>query len=191
MILYIIVILVANVALTVLGTLVVEDFHWWQVALRTVTATVGVIALDGLTAWLVRLLPERYFSAPRQFGAGKREIRFYRHIGIRAWKEKVPELGLFTKFSKSRVEKPTDADYLGRFILECNYGVIIHLVNAVVGFALCAIPFFYPVWLIALPVALINAILSLLPMFILRYNLPKLAFLHGRALKKAERAENS
>lgn len=190
MILYVGIIVVANVVLAVLGTLVTE-LPWWNVTLRVVLATVGVIALDGLTAWLVRLLPERYFSVPRQFGAGRREIRFYRRIGIRTWKEKVPELGLFTKFSKSRVERPTDADYLARFILESNYGVMIHLVNAVVGFALCAVPVLYPVWLIALPVAVVNAVLSLLPMFILRYNLPKLAYLHVRSAKKAERVEIS
>ena len=186
MTLYLIVIGMANAAMAVVGILCTE-YAWWQVVAAVVGATVGVIALDGLTAWLIRLLPERWFSAPRQFGAARWEKQLYRCIGIRRWRNHVPELGCFTKFSKSRLERPTNADYLARYMLECNYGVVIHLVNALVGVAVLFLQPLRPLWLFAVPVTVINAVLSLLPTFILRYNLPSVCYLHRRAVKAAEK----
>ena len=174
---YLIVIGAADVLLSVLGILY-TDYAWWQSVLGVVLATVGVIALDGLTAWLIRLLPERWFDVSHRMGAGRREVRFYRTIGIRRWKEKIPELGCFTNFSKSRVEQPTDASYLCRYIMECHYGVVIPVCQPL-----------RPLWLFALPVTVINAVLSLLPLFVLRYNLPKLLYLYERALRKSSNKE--
>ena len=185
---YLIVIGAADVLLSVLGILY-TDYAWWQSVLGVVLATVGVIALDGLTAWLIRLLPERWFDVSHRMGAGRREVRFYRTIGIRRWKEKIPELGCFTNFSKSRVEQPTDASYLCRYIMECHYGVVIHLCNALVGALIPVCQPLRPLWLFALPVTVINAVLSLLPLFVLRYNLPKLLYLYERALRKSSNKE--
>ena len=70
-----------------------------------------------------------------------------------------------------------DAAYLGRFILECNYGVFIHLQNALCG----------PLLLLFLPpsyawfIAAVNFVLSLLPVFVLRYNLSTLQYLYKKA----------
>ena len=182
---YVAVIAASNLILSVLGILLTE-YPWWQVVLTFLASTVAVIALDGLTAWLIRLLPERWFSAPRHLGGTRREIRLYRGLGIRKWKEKIPELGCFTSFSKSRVERPSDGAYLARYIMECNYGVVIHLVNAAVGFVLLALCPLRPIWLFSLPVALINGLLSLLPVLVLRYNLPKLCYLYERTRRKTD-----
>ena len=188
--LYLIVIGLANAAMVAVGLLCTE-YAWWQVVASVVGATVGVIALDGLVAWLIRLLPERWFAAPRSLGAKRWEMRLYRALGIRRWKERVPELGCFTKFSKSRLERPTDADYLARYILECNYGVVIHLANALVGVAVLLLQPLRPLWLFAWPVTVINAILSLLPTFILRYNLPSVSYWHRRALRASQADRDS
>ena len=188
MIWYVAVIAASNLLLSALG-IVCTQYPWWWVVLTLVASTVAVIALDGLTAFLVRRFPERWFSLPRCFGGHRWECRLYRRLGIRKWKEQIPELGCFTSFSKSRVERPSDGEYLARYIMECNYGVAIHGVNAAVGFLLLALCPLRPMWLFALPVALINGSLSLLPLFVLRYNLPKLQYLHERTQRKAEKTQ--
>lgn len=149
--------------------------------LAVVINTVAVIALDGLEAWLIRRLPERWFSADNpKFDVTERECGLYRKLGVRKWRDKVPELGGFTHFSKSKVADPSDNNYLGRFVLEANYGVIIHLVNALSGFLIIFIcPLKYALCF-GVPIGAVNLVLSLMPVIVLRYNVPKLKALMRR-----------
>ena len=153
-----------------------------SLALSTLLGTVSVIAWDGIVALLIRRLPlpKRWFSpACTLFYAGKRERAFYRRIGINAWKHHVPELGCFTGFSKSELASPDDPAYLARFLIESNYGVAIHLANAALGFLIILLP-----WCaspaVAIPIALVNMVLSLLPVAILRFNSVPLYHLYLR-----------
>ena len=153
-------------------------------ALSTLLGTISVIAWDGVVAFLIRRLPERWFSADQTaFRVGKREKLFYRRIRINQWKCCVPELGCFTGFSKSTFTDPRDSAYLSRFLLESNYGVAIHLANALLGFLIVLLP-----WCsdpaIAYPIALVNMILSLLPVAVLRFNTVPLRNIYLRSLKK-------
>lgn len=155
------------------------------VAISTTLGTVSVIAWDGLQAFLIRrLLPERMFSpgAP-SFSVSKRERAFYRKLHVNEWKDLIPELGGFTNFHKSKFSSPSDAGYLGRFLLESNYGVAIHLANAVLGFLILLLPWCSEL-AIGLPIALVNLMLSLLPVVILRFNTAPLRSLYLRSIKK-------
>ena len=150
----------------------------WRIALYAVGGTAAVIALDGLGAFIIRRLPARYFDAEHcQMTIGKAERRLYKKMGIKKWKDRIPELGQFTGFHKNKLADKGDAAYLGRFILECNYGVFIHLQNALCG----------PLLLLFLPpsyawfIAAVNFVLSLLPVFVLRYNLSTLQYLYKKA----------
>ena len=99
----------------------------------------------------------------------KKETIIYEKLFIKAWKDKILELGMFTSFSKKKVEDPQSREYIERFILECNYGVVIHLADAIFGFLLllCYMPFSYPmVMSIGMPICIINAILNILPLMI-------------------------
>ncbi len=141
---------------------------------------IAVILIDGLGAFLIRCLPERFFRAEgRFFAVTRRECRLWRLLGVRIWCDKIPELGGFTGFHKDRVREPRSSTYLARFLLESNYGVTIHLTNALTGFLLLAI---YPhiTLSVALPVATVNFLLSLLPLGALRYNTPRLLSLYRR-----------
>lgn len=182
---YLIVILTADV-LILLGNALLSDAGWGASALWTAAYTVGVIAIDGLLAWIIRWfpLPKAWFAPEaRLFHTPGWERRLYRRLGLRKWKHLVPELGGFTDFHKDKLRSTSDADYLCRFVTENNYGTVIHLSNAVGGFALLAIPIASRIG-IALPVALINMVLSILPYMILRYNTPPLYRLYRAALKK-------
>ncbi|MBR5280779.1 MAG: hypothetical protein IKU26_07440 [Clostridia bacterium] len=184
MFLYIGIILLGNILIVLGNLLCVGSFSGWLYACGcSVMATILVIAVDGLTAFLVRRLPEKWFQpGGRLYAVSQGERKFYRCLGVKCWKDKVPELGVFTGFHKSHLTAPKDADYLGRFLLESNYGVVIHWVNALFGFLILAIPGLGGISY-TLPVALVNFALSLMPAMILRYNTPGLFRLYQRAKK--------
>ena len=183
MILYLIIIGLSASVITLASYLSQVPAAAWGIlptALLVLAEVIAVILLDGLGAFLIRRLPEGYFRAGRRcFSVTRGECRLWRALGVRLWCNKIPELGGFTGFHKDRVREPRSSAYLERFLLESNYGVTIHLVNALSGFLLLAI--FPAVTLpIALPVAIINLILSLMPFGALRYNTPKLLALYRR-----------
>ncbi len=176
---YAIIILSSMAVISLVNCLTVANnygYEIWQIILWTCVSTAAVIALDGLAAAIVRrLLPEKWFKGLFEwFKATKRECAFYEKIGIKKWKDKVLELGCFTSFSKSKVDSPTDNDYLLRYITEANYGVICHAAGFILGIgAVFCCPM--NLWLtIGVPVVFVSTVLSSLPIFILRYNLVKL-----------------
>ena len=180
--LYVVVILLANLLIILGNLLCTGDWGaWLYVCGCSVMATLCVIAVDGLTAFLIRRLPGKWFRPGLAlYEVSSKERKFYRFLGVKSWKDKVPELGLFTGFHKSHLAAPKDATYLGRFLLESNYGVVIHWINALFGFLILAIPGLGGISC-TLPVALVNFVLSLMPAMILRYNTPGLLRLYRRA----------
>ncbi len=175
--LYIILISIANVLIILTNFFFMGNILTF--AFQSVFATAFVIMLDGLGAYLVRRLPEKIFSPEKDiFPVTKRERELYKFLCIRSWKTKVPELGGFTGFHKDKIESKTDKEYLYRFLLEINYGEVIHLQNAIFGFLTMLLPF--PIS-VTLPVAIVNFILSLMPLAVLRYNQPVLKALYIKA----------
>ena len=184
---YIIVISLATLVIAAINFLASGDLtalNFFSLLLRTLIGTVSVIAIDGLFAFLIRrCLPSSLFSADRKlFTVSKKEFDLYRKLKIKKWKDLVPELGLFTGLSKSEIADRNDGEYLGKFLLEANFGVIIHLENALFGFLIAFIP---PcsspsIWI---PVAAVNFVLSILPVFVLRFTSHTLKKLYIRSKK--------
>lgn len=171
-----VIIIVGNVLVTGAATLP----ELLRIAAASLGGTIAVIAIDGVTAFLIRRLPEGWFSADRKmFFVREGERRLYARLGVKKWKSKVPELGGFSGFHKDKLQSPSDAAYLARFLLESNYGVVIHLANAVCGFGIAFLPFCRQpsIWI---PIFAVNFVLSLLPVAILRYNTPVLRRLYVR-----------
>lgn len=144
--------------------------------------SIAVFLIDALSALIIRRLTPKvlYLPSVKLFSVKKKERNFYRSIKIKRWKFLVPELGGFTSFHKSELKSTGDPEYLERFIVESNYGVVIHLANGLLGFLIALIPFCSSptVWI---PIAAVNLILSLLPVFILRYTLYTLQNLYARS----------
>lgn len=196
MILYLLIITFSATAITLICCLLHTPVAAWGIlpaALIVWGEVVAVIVIDGLGACIIRHLPEKYFEAERKcFTVTQAECRLWRALGVRIWRDKIPELGGFSGFHKDRVREPKNASYLARFLLETNYGTAIHLVNALTGFLLLAV---YPhiTLSVALPVAVVNLLLSLMPFGVLRYNTPKLLALYRRVkardIKKAPLAQ--
>lgn len=175
--------------LIALGCFLVEGIYtlsaFLMLLLSTAFEIAAVIVIDGIFAFLVRRLPEKWFAPlGRAFAVGEGEARFYRRIRLAVWKKYVPELGCFTGFHKDHIRDPRSAAYMERFLLESNYGVVGHAVGAVGGFLLLLLPrrrigFF---------VALVNFVLNLLPTFILRANTPALRRVYQRLRAREEKA---
>jgi len=157
---------------------------------NTIAVSIGVIAtvaIDGLSALAIRrLFPKAWFAPDaKAFHVSKKEHLFYNKFAIKRWKDKVPQLGLFTGFDKGKVESISQSDYLERFLLEANFGVAIHLANGLLGFLIlfippCASP---AIWV---PIFVVNLILSLMPVAILRYNTYILHRLYARSRLRNE-----
>jgi hypothetical protein len=168
--------------------LISTSFHYefYNIILWVTVATICAFIIDGIGATIVRkLLPERWFSVDKKgFCASKKESKFYEKLGIKKWKDKVLELGVFTNFSKSKIQNPNDIQYINRYIVEANFGVVCHIVGVILGLSTI---FCCPkdLWLsVGLPVTVVNTVLNGLPILILRYNLPKLHTLYKYNLKK-------
>lgn len=166
----------------------VNNFEIWYIIVAVVVCTAVVIAIDGLTATIVRLSPKKWFNPfHKRFKVFKWEKSFYQHIGIKKWKDLVPEIGHFTGFRKNEIKDPTNNEYIYRFLLEICYGRVGHFTSFFTGFL---IMFIYPLKYFvnfALPVAIVNIIMNAMSWMILRYNTPKLMALYSFNLKKEQR----
>ena len=156
------------------------------ICLLVVIVTLAQIVIDVILATIFRWCIPKKFVLPTKkfFCATKKEARFYELIGIKKWKDKTLDLGNFTGFSKSKLGNVNDVKYVERFIVEANYGVLVHLACIIIGFVvifICPLPYR---WTIGLPVWLINLLLNGMSTFILRYNLPKLHVLYNYNLKR-------
>ena len=192
MLLYLIVILV-SMAVVVIGhglfmaPVFSQPMELLLVLLYLIIGTVAVIAIDGVFALFIRrLTPEKwYLPGKKLFVVSKKETKFYKFLKIKSWKDKVPELGMFTGLSKSELGDTNDIKYLRQFLIEINYGTIIHLVNALTGFLVILIPM--PLFVSAgiwVPIFVVNFVLSIMPVFILRYTSYTLYRIYQSKLKK-------
>ena len=171
----------------------------WVYILFTIGFTVMAVVIDGIVAFAIRKMPEKWFEKNRGiFKTGERELAFYEFLRVKKWKDYVPELGCFTGFHKNKLANPFDNKYIWRFIIESRYGVAIHFYSVPTSFLLLLLDWrMYSgesnIWLtIGLPVAIVNAILIVLPAFILKYNLPRLLRIYDKnAAAEAKKNQNN
>lgn len=148
---------------------------WYYVIIAVIFCAALQFVLDISIALLVRLSPDRWYGIDNPcFKVSERAKKIYKVLKVRHWKDKVWELGGLGGFSKKRLKEPNNPDYVKKFIIECNKGVVTHRLSYPIGFlAMLMLPGI-PSLTIALPVAIINLFLNVLPTIVLRYNTPKL-----------------
>lgn len=168
-------------------------FHtaqWYYIIISVVWCTVLCFATDGLIALAINKLPDRWFGVDnRAYNVTKAETRLYRRLGVRRWKDKVWELGGLGGFSKKKLIEPENPEYIERFIIECNKGVLTHRLSYPVGFIYMLTLLGICSFTVALPVALVNLFLNILPTIVLRYNTPMLKSILRRLNRNNLRAE--
>lgn len=181
MILFPVMILIAWVIIIGLNLLVNPAIEVWYLIVAVVVSTIAVIAIDAITATIVRLLPQKWFNPfYKRFKVFKWEKNFYHKLGIKKWKDLVPEIGHFTGFRKNKVKEPDNNEYIYRYLMEACYGRVGHYASFYTGFLII---FLFPLkyWnCIGLPVAIVNVIMNSMSWVILRYNTPKLMAVYRR-----------
>ncbi|MEE1047734.1 MAG: hypothetical protein U0M60_09950, partial [Clostridia bacterium] len=148
---------------------------WFNVIIAVVLCTAAQFALDGLIAIIINKTPDKFFAVNNPlYSVSETEKNLYKKLKVRNWKDKVWELGGLGGFSKKNLANPNSPEYIEKFIIECNKGVLTHRLSYLIGFLpmlfipnVCALT-------IALPVAMVNLFLNILPTLALRYNTPKL-----------------
>ncbi len=191
MIFFLILILIAWVVIIGLNLLInvpIYNFESWFVIVAVVVSTIVIIAIDGLTATIVRLMPKKWFSPFKKgYKVFKFENKLYLKLGVKKWKDLVPEIGHFTKFRKNKIEDPTNNEYIERYMLEVYYGRVGHFASMFTGFLVI---FLYPLnyWAcFGFPVALVNVFMNSLSYIILRYNSPKLMAIYNHNKKMEQK----
>ena len=155
------------------------------VIIAVVWCTALQFALDGIIAILINKMPNKWFGADNPlYKVSEAEKKLYKRLKVRLWKDKVWELGGLGGFSKKKLKNPDDPEYIEKFIIECNKGMVTHRLAYPIGFLamltfpnICALT-------IALPIAIVNLFLNILPTLALRYNTPMLASLLKRLKRK-------
>ena len=187
---YLFTILGAGLIIALLNFLADGIFTFLALGQNLLTVALGIIVvflIDAFFAFVTRRLPEKWFAPEaRLFNVSKREADIYRRSKINVWKKFVPEWGCFTGFHKDKMREPSDSAYIGRFLLESNYGVLGHVLGAVFGFLIMLLPFLRPIS-VALPIAAVNFVLSILPTIILRFNTPALRRIYRRNTEREKR----
>ena len=160
---------------------------WYFVTVAVIWCTALQFALDGAIAIVINKMPDHWFGVNnRLYRVSQKERELYKKLKVRLWKDKVWELGGIGGFSKKNLKDPSDPKYIEKFIIECNKGVLTHRLSYPIGFlamltlsGICSLT-------IALPVAIVNLYLNILPTLALRYNTPKLKAMLDRLNRKRE-----
>ena len=77
---------------------------WWSIAIL-VGCVVVEFALDGLFAYIIHQLPDKWFKPNKKiYKVGKKERKFYDSLKIKKWKDKVWELGGLGGFRKNKID---------------------------------------------------------------------------------------
>ena len=140
------------------------------------------LAIDSLVAFIVHKLPHKCVNPYlKLYKVHRWERKFYERIGIKKWKELVPDSGeKLCGFGKKQIKDPGDKAYVYKFMEETCYAELMHNICVVCSFLILLIPNGGLVLSLALPIAFINAFTQLLPVFIQRYVRPKLLVLYKR-----------
>ena len=164
---------------------------WYYVIIAVIWCTALQFALDGTIDIIIKKMPDRWFGVDnRHYNVSEFEKSLYKKLRVRLWKDKVWELGGIGGFSKKTLKEPSNPAYIEKFIIECNKGVLTHRLSYPAGFAVMLTLGGASVFTVALPVAIVNLFLNILPTLALRYNTPKLKSLLKRLNRKKESQKN-
>ena len=160
------------------------------IIIEVVMCTALQFALDGTVAVVINKMPDRLFAVSNpMYNVTEREERLYKALKVNAWKDAVWELGGLGGFSKKSLAEPYSPEYIEKFIIECNKGVLTHRFSYPIGFLAMTVTPGVCALSIALPVAMVNLFLNILPTLVLRYNTPRLKRLLERMERKAKKVQ--
>lgn len=158
---------------------------WYYIIIAVIWCTALQFALDGLIAIAINKMPDRWFGVSnRLYHVTQKEKALYKKLKVRFWKDKIWELGGLGGFSKKELKEPDNPKYIEKFIIECNKGVLTHRLSYPIGFLAMLTLSDVCIFTIALPIAIVNLFLNILPTMALRYNTPMLKAILSRMERK-------
>ena len=163
-----------------------SDLTFWYVLKISGLTLLLVVVIDAIIAAIVHAVPERKIDPfKKYYQTSKKERAFYEKLGVRKWKDIIPESGKYLcHFSKTNVEQPNNNEYVLKFLRETCYAEVMHLISIFLG---CIPIAFMPLKLsVVLPIALVNAVLQTLPVIVQRYNRIRLISLYNFNKRKQE-----
>lgn len=175
---------------------VIINFSWHTLLNYGITLLL-VPGVTFLLAYLLGLLPKSFYNPFKKiFKVFKWEAKFYETLGVRKYKDRIPELGkALTGFDKSKVEKPDDPEYIYTFLTENTKGSFLHAISIIWGvISIVPLTFIfkdYFIYSMAIPAICINTFYHFLPLSTLRYLRPRLIKLYNISLKKIERRKSN
>ena len=182
--LYLGVIGIAMLAISIINVLF-ETATWYYIIIAVIWCAALQFALDGIIAITINKMPDRWFGVNnRLYHVTQKEKAFYKKLKVRLWKDKIWELGGLGGFSKKELKEPDNPKYIEKFIIECNKGVLTHRLSYPIGFLAMLTLSGDCIFTIALPVAVVNLFLNVLPTMALRYNTPMLKAILTRMERK-------
>ncbi|MBQ7452690.1 MAG: hypothetical protein IJS68_00270 [Clostridia bacterium] len=191
MVLYLSIIFIGMVIVSLLNIFLALDYLQTNAGIVVLVVLAGVafvFLIDGLCAIVVHNLPDKWFGKDRKISyVSGLEKRMHRFFQVKKWKDYVWEIGALGGFSKKSLENPKDKEYVERFIIENNKGVIVHDCGMIFGFLVMIILPLKFALTISLPIALVNVLLNTMSNMVLRYNTPKLMTLYKSLARKESR----
>ena len=183
--LYITIIFICSIISAILGIFIGVPLHGItesRVLGLIIISLLVLVVIDAVCALFVRYcLPKKVFNPfLKCYNVGKNERKFYERIGIRNWKDRIPEAGqLFANFSKTEVADMSNNDYVKKFMEETIYAEIMHWLSVILSFLIIFLDLRLALT-VGLPLVIGNMILNLMPVLVQRYNRPKLMVLYKR-----------
>jgi len=146
--------------------------------------------MSGFLCLLFRISLKKFFSNNLNFfKVFDFEIKFYDFLKIRAWKDRIPDLGGITNgFQKHLCGSIVkDEDYYKKFLYELSQAEILHFVSILVS-PLCL--FFIDPRLISTigsTTLIIFFLFNILPVMVQRYNRPRILHLYDKFKEKNDK----
>ena len=148
----------------------VADFPLWFNFLGVISTAIAVIIIHGLCAHISHKTQNRINPFSKYYNVTARQHRLYPKLGVKKFKNLLPDLGKLVKFPKGKILDPKSKEYLYFYLLESCSGERGHLMAIFAGFL---VVFIFPLKYLlcfGIPVATVNAVLAMMPVLSLRYN---------------------
>ena len=162
------------------------DFSW--ATFGNFWLVVAIVCLPAVAVMIIlRLMPKALYNPKNKlFAVRKSENKIYEKLGVKKWKDKIPEAGKTGGFARDHIYDPKNPEYYKKYILEGCVAEALHTLSIIWG--LVAL-FFVPRPLVlpmGVPLTLFNFLIHFFPMLIQRYMRPRLLHTLERLTKAQE-----
>ncbi|MBQ8468473.1 MAG: hypothetical protein IJ542_01815 [Clostridia bacterium] len=171
----------------VLGLNLAFDFSWATVGNFFLCA--AIICFPAIVvSVVVRLLPKAIYNPKNKlFAERKNEPKLFEKLGVKKWKDSIPEAGGISGFSRNHLYDPRNPEYIRRYIIEGCIAEALHTLSICWG--IIALLFIRRELILPMgaPLVLFNFFVHIFPLVIQRYMRPRLLRTLERLTKLEER----